>query len=75
MGFHYKRNLKGCKMDIKKVKKLSKKIHRERHNELHKNLDELIADWINHTGKLPRESTVYELMIWSHEQTLKPLEK
>jgi hypothetical protein len=48
--------------------------HRERHIELHKALDELIADWITATGKYPSKSTVFELLEWSHSQTLEPHE-
>lgn len=46
--------------------------HRERHIELHKALDELVADFINHTGKLPSKTTLFELMEWSHQQTIAP---
>lgn len=49
--------------------------HKERHIALHKNLDELIADFINHTGKLPSQSSVMELMEWAHAQTISPAEK
>ena len=48
--------------------------HKKRHEELHKNLDELVADFINHTKKLPSKSTVMELMEWSFKQTVKPTE-
>ncbi len=44
--------------------------HKARHVELHRALDELIADWIGSTTKLPSTSTVLELMEWSHGQTL-----
>ena len=43
--------------------------HREKHKELHKALDELAADYMSETEKLPSETTVMELMQWSHEQT------
>lgn len=46
--------------------------HRLRHKQLHKSLDELSADFINHTGKLLSETTIMELMIWSFEQTKNP---
>jgi len=46
--------------------------HIERHEELHRMLDELIADFIQHTGKLPSQTSILELMEWSHRQTIKP---
>ena len=46
--------------------------HKARHIELHRCLDELLADWIQHTGKLPSKSTVLDLMEWSHKQTVEP---
>jgi hypothetical protein len=52
--------------------------HRQRHVELHNSLDELVADFISHgrSGEhLPSETTVLELMRWSRQQTIDPLEK
>jgi len=49
--------------------------HRERHIFLHKMLDELLADFIEHTGKHPSKTTLYELMEWSNEQVANPTEK
>lgn len=48
--------------------------HRLRHVELHEALDELAADWVAHQprGKLFSNSTIMELMEWSHRQTIKP---
>lgn len=46
--------------------------HRERHLQLQRALDELIADFIDKTGKIPSLSTVMELMEWSHQQTIEP---
>lgn len=46
--------------------------HRERHLQLQRALDELIADFIDKTGKMPSGATVMELMEWSYQQTLKP---
>lgn len=46
--------------------------HKQRHVELHRALDELVADFITHTGKLPSKSTLIELMEWSHKQTQEP---
>lgn len=48
--------------------------HRKRHEVLHKNLDELIADFLTNTKKLPSQSTVMELLQWSFEQTKNPTE-
>lgn len=49
--------------------------HKERHKILHKELDELSADFIKHTGKVPSKSTIMELMSWSYEQTINPVGK
>jgi hypothetical protein len=46
--------------------------HKKRHVILHKYLDELIADFINHTHKLPSETTLIELMEWSNKQQINP---
>lgn len=48
--------------------------HRDRHQTLHRHLDELVADWVRHTGRRASQSTVMELMQWSYEQTLDPTE-
>ncbi len=49
--------------------------HKKKHEELHKALDELSADFINHTGKLPTKTTLMELMKWSSEQANNPVSK
>ena len=54
----------GCAMPLEK--------HRARHVLLHKELDELIADFIRHTGGLPSKTTLLEFLNWSHLQTLRP---
>jgi len=46
--------------------------HKEKHKILHKALDELVADFISHTEKMPSDTTVLELMKWSQGQTVKP---
>jgi len=43
--------------------------HRRRHEMLHKHLDELLADFIMATGKRPSETSIFELLEWSHAQT------
>lgn len=48
--------------------------HRRRHEELHDALDELVADWTSHTGRLPSKATILELMHWSAAQTSEPVE-
>lgn len=49
--------------------------HTERHRFLHRCLDELIADWIGHTRKLPHKSSVRQLMEWSYQQSLDATEE
>lgn len=50
--------------------------HRKRHVELHHEFDELMADFLAHNrGKLPSNTTLTELMEWSHAQTLEPTER
>lgn len=46
--------------------------HKQRHVELHRAFDELLADWIAQTGKLPSQHTVMDLLTWSFRQTLEP---
>jgi len=53
---------------------MTKEEHIERHKLLHQCLDELVADFITHTGVLPSKTSVMELMTWSHEQTINPTE-
>ena len=49
--------------------------HREKHKLLHSHLDELLADFITQTGKLPSKTNIIELLTWSHEQTINPTTK
>lgn len=53
---------------------LTREEHIARHKLLHAHFDELVADWIGHTKKLPSKSTVRELMEWSYQQTIDPAE-
>lgn len=46
--------------------------HIERHQQLHTMLNELVADFIDKTGKLPGETLLSELMRWSYIQTKNP---
>jgi len=48
--------------------------HIQRHILLHQYLDELLADFIIHTNKLPSKTKIIELMEWSYQQTQKPTE-
>ena len=49
--------------------------HAERHKELHAALDELAADYINHTKKRLCKVTLLEFMLWSATQLKSPSEK
>lgn len=49
--------------------------HKDRHIFLHKCLDELLSDFIFHTGKLPSRSTVLDLLTWSSNQLQFPDDK
>jgi hypothetical protein len=51
-------------------------LHRARHIALHRYLDELCADWAAQQpcGKVFSNSTIMELMQWSHQQTIRPTE-
>lgn len=51
---------------------MTREEHIERHKKLHKNFDELIADFISNTDKMPSQTTVMELIEWSHKQTVEP---
>jgi hypothetical protein len=51
---------------------MDRKGHLERHNELHAHLDELLADFMQHTGKLPSRTPILELMQWSIAQCTDP---
>lgn len=48
--------------------------HKQRHVELHRYLDELVADFITHTDRLPSQTPLTDLMQWSYEQTQSPTE-
>lgn len=50
-----------------------KEEHISRHKELHKYLDELVADYIMCTEKTLGESAIFDLIKWSHQQTLDPV--
>ena len=52
---------------------MNKEEHKKRHKELHGYLDELTADWIQHNIKKNlTNTTIMELMEWSHRQTILP---
>ncbi len=48
---------------------MNKKQHKARHKILHKYLDELVADFISHTAKMPSKTTLMDFMKWSAKQT------
>ena len=50
-------------------------VHIARHQELHRAFDELLADFITHTGKLPSNTTLMEFLTWSYQQTIDPVVK
>lgn len=54
--------------------KVHKDEHKAIHVRLHASLDELVADFTQHTKKSPSKATIQQLMVWSHEQTIKPTE-
>lgn len=47
---------------------MNTELHTKRHAELHAVLDELVADWLLETGRLPSKSTVWDLIEWSNKQ-------
>jgi hypothetical protein len=54
---------------------MTKEKHIRVHKELHQKFDQLLADFIMHTGKTPSETTLMEFMKWSYEQTINPTEE
>ena len=46
--------------------------HKQRHKKLHKALDELMADFMMHTGKFISRTSLKDLMEWAFEQTKNP---
>ena len=48
--------------------------HVARHKVLHAALDELVADFISHTGRLPSQTSVIDLMQWAWAQVSNPTE-
>lgn len=51
---------------------MTPEVHSERHAELHRCFDELLADFLACTGKLPSKTMILDLMKWSHEQIENP---
>jgi hypothetical protein len=55
---------------------MNQKEHKEIHLELHKNLDMLLEDFIIHNDKkYIGNTTILELVEWSYQQTLTPIER
>ena len=46
--------------------------HRHYYIELYKALDELVDDYITHTGNMPSVTSIMVLMEWVHKQTYNP---
>jgi hypothetical protein len=46
--------------------------HHKRHLQLHAYLEELVADFVAHTRRLPSETTILQLAEWSYTQTVSP---
>lgn len=46
--------------------------HKKRHVFLHRMLDELLADWITHTGGRPSNCPCDEFLKWANEQRTNP---
>lgn len=46
--------------------------HIERHKLLHKNFEELLADFIDKTGRFPSKVNLPEFLNWSYDQTTNP---
>jgi len=53
---------------------MNKEDHIQRHRTLHYHLDELVADYVSSSNKLLENTTVLELLEWSHLQTINPFE-
>jgi len=66
--------MKGQNHEVFELEVEGEQSHQERHQELHGNLDELAADCMMDTGNLMSETSVMELMAWSHQQTEKTAE-
>lgn len=48
--------------------------HIKRHKELHKSLDELVADYIDHTDSTLSETNLMDFVQWSARETENPTE-
>ena len=51
---------------------VDKKTHIKRHKLLHSFFDELVADYVKHTGKFLVDTSIMDLMEWSSGQTKCP---
>ena len=52
--------------------KMNKQEHIDIHINLHNNLDVLLADFIQETGRLPSKTTLTDFLEWSFDQTTNP---
>ncbi len=51
---------------------MTEKEHKERHQKLHEALDELAADWIQHSKSRPSQINLLEFIQWSGKQAQAP---
>ena len=59
-------------IDQKRKKEIE---HKQEHIKLYNLLNLLCQDYVTHTGKMLSDTNLYDLLIWSYDQTLKPSEK
>lgn len=64
-----------AKVTFARSKAVAEDTHRQKHISLHASLDELLADFIQHTGEPPLQLPIMYLLQWSYGQTLHPTEK
>lgn len=65
----------GRKMKKKNDKpRMTREEHKTYHVELHSALDQLLADFMRHTGKPALERPISDLMVWAYQQTQNPTE-
>ena len=72
--FHHLELEKAEEAKSKLTGTLSPSDHKDQHVKLHEALDELVADYIDHTGNVPSKTTVWELIEWSAQQCVDPTE-
>lgn len=53
---------------------MTQKKHKEIHEKFHRNLDEMMAEFIMQTGKLPSKTSLMEFVEWSYAQMQNPID-